>query len=65
MKDEAARQGRPASNVTNRARSVAGAAADNGDTDSRRAAFLRLHAHLQPRSGRRLHFDETHRGVAA
>ena len=64
MKDEAARQGRPATNVTNRVPSVAGVPAGNVDTDWRRAAFARLHAHLQRRSGR-IHFDQTHRGVAA
>jgi hypothetical protein len=64
MNDEAARQGRPASN-TDRASRVAGVSAGNDDADSRRAAFLRLHAHLQRRSGRRIHFDETHRGIAA
>lgn len=63
MKDEAARQGRPATH-SNRARSLAGVPAGNGDTDWRRAAFARLHAHLQRRSGR-IHFDQTHRGVAA
>jgi hypothetical protein len=63
MKSETARQGRPASN-TDRVSRVAGVAAGNSDADSRRAAFLRLHAHLQRRHGR-IHFDQTHRGIAA
>jgi hypothetical protein len=63
VKDEAARQGRPASN-TDRAPRVAGVSAGNRDADLRRAAYLRLHAHLQRRHGR-IHFDQTHRGVAA
>ena len=61
MNDEAARPGRPAT-VTNRARSVSGGAVV--DADLRRAAFVRLRAHLRRRHGR-IHFDESHRGIAA
>ena len=60
MNDEAARPGRPATTV-NRARSVA---ADAADADLRRAAYVRLRAHLRRRHGR-IHFDESHRGIAA
>lgn len=63
MKSETARPGRPAT-VTDCAPRVAGAAADNRDADLHRAAFQRLHAHLQRRHGR-IHFDQTHRGIAA
>ena len=63
MKSEGGPPGRPATTVI-RARSVAAVAADARDADLRRAAFVRLRAHLRRRHGR-IHFDESHRGIAA